>query len=477
MVVRDLVINQIDEILRADELAHQQDIPEASGLLEPRDYQWKGIRWLQQMRRAMLTDKAGLGKTLQAAMAAETPCLISAPTYLTRQWYNFIRKQFPNDPVRICRGSRKKRTKALNTAAKWIIINHQMLRSYEIPTRFRTLIFDESHHLRNHKALQSKSAAKLCARDMTVRVYELSASPIWKNVDDLWNQLHMLQPDLFPAYDQFVRYWCTTDEDAYGGLKVYQIKKHLRKELEELLDIIRLGRTYADVGRVLPPVITHNIDIDFPDDLRAQYKLVKDHYRLELGDDEQLIFTSYAAVMHTLRQLTAFPDKMDAVVNIACDTLIQPEYDLITGEKNKPPAPMVVFTWYRDSAHTLGKKLSECPDLKGKKVQVITGEVPYDKRAELAMEADIVVANISALSEGCNLYHMRTVVFFEENWPPGSNYQAMSRVIRDRNDDGADIDPVNLYFVHVPNTIDTIIHRVTKLREASIRDVMKEILE
>jgi superfamily II DNA or RNA helicase len=436
-------------------------VPEA---IVPREYQEIGIDWLYEGKRKMLTDAPGLGKTLQAAEAAELPCLIACPTYLVEQWARFLERQYPNTVVSACRGSRRRRTAALLRQADWYIINIQMLRTYDIKKYLftksnpvRTVIYDESHHLRNRRAIQSKEAAKL-VRNENIRVYLLSATPMWKQADDLWMQLHILQPKLFSSYNEFVQLFCEADDTPYGP-KITGVRKEMRAELEELLSVVRLGRTYKDVGRALPDLITNYVTVQFDDKTLRSYRELRDFFRLQFEEmDDQEIFFSSASVMHTLRQLTMFQGKIDAIKELLEDA----------------PGPHVVFCWYKDHAESIAKAI-------GNEAIVITGDVKAEDRSKLAHAAAArgapVVATIASLSEGVDLSMCRSVVYAEENWPPGSNYQSLSRVRRDRNTlTEGDPDPVMVYYVHVQDTIDEVIHRISQEREATIKDLLKEVM-
>ncbi len=441
--------------------------------LEPRPYQQVAIDFLKEKRRAMLTDQAGLGKTLEAALAAKTPCLVIAPTYLTEQWYNFLCAQFPNDAKRgqivWAKGSRMRRIKAFKQRAKWTVINIQMLRTfYEyVPVEhYDTIIIDEAHHIRNRKAAQSKLAAAIC-KGVNKRVYLLTATPIWKNPDDLWMLLHTLQPSLFPEYADFVDLFCNTELDAYQGIKVVGIKRSMTRALNELLNVVRLGRSYKEAGRALPPKTYHFIKVDFPKELMKKYNELKMYWSMQLEGLEgngRLAFSSYGAVLSTLRTLSAWDGKVAALLE--CMT------DVMAGEN---PAPATVFCWYKRHAAMLYRCLKvKFPD---KRVVLITGDVKASDRPRIALEADIVVATISSMSEGVNLYHHRSVHYFEENWVPGSNYQSLSRVVRDRNDDGENMEPVRVFFYHTRGTIDERIHAMTKAREGTIKQLISESLQ
>ena len=199
-----------------------------------REYQQEGVDFLREKRRALLTDAAGLGKTLQAAEAAERPVLVVAPSYLAIQWEEFLQDQYPNDLVLYAKGTRQSRQYTLNLAtenqADWLIINIEMLRSYRMPPNIKTVIFDEAHRLRNHRAVQSRAASALC-KNPDLRVYELTASPIWREPDDLYHLLHLLQPTIFKTHRHFVETYCNVIPDPYAGFKVVSIKKRMRAAL------------------------------------------------------------------------------------------------------------------------------------------------------------------------------------------------------------------------------------------------------
>lgn len=431
--------------------------------LQLRDYQIIGRDFLREKKRAFLTDWPGLGKTLQAAEASELPALVSAPAYLTQQWHDFLTEQYPHLKVAMATGAtmhRFERQKKLKEKADWYVTNHQMFRGwFEFPD-CKTVIFDESHHLRNRTAFQSKGAARYAA-DMERRVYMLSATPMWKDTDDIWMQLHILQPQIFSSYRNFVDYFMLVDDTAYGP-KVLGLKRQTKKELEALLSVLMLGRSYKDVGRQLPPTIETYINVDFPKELQDKYNELRRKYRLELDEDSTLILSYYMQVLRLLRLFTNFGHKQEAAISRIEDV----------------DKPTLTFTWYIETAEELTKLMQK----KFGKDQVVflSGALPAQERHALARKAQAkgqhIVATMSSLGEGINLQKYRHVMFYEEDWPPGRNYQALSRVVRDRNDDGQDTEPVLVSYVHVTNSVDVAIHKSSKKRSSNIKDVMKDIL-
>lgn len=424
-------------------------------LIQKRGYQTVGIEWLRSKKRAQLTDRPGLGKTIQAALAAEAPTLVLCPKYLVGQWELWIRNHLPNDSVVALKGDRFKKARLLKQDVQWVVGNYQVLRTHfaELVERqktnpWTTLILDESHHLRNRQAIMSQHAAKLAKMRGIERVYELTATPIWREVDDLWMQLHILQPDIFTSYHQFVDTFCIADETRFGT-KVLGVKKSMMPVLQKMLSIVQLGRDYKEAGRELPPKIDKEIKIDMPKKIVELYKQTQNYWIEEIEEG----FTNYASVLHSLRQISSGPHKTEAIVE-ALDDLQN--------------IPVLIFCWYRDHAHELSRHIPGS--------QVITGEMNVDERRRVALtNKGTTIATISSLCEGIDLSHLRHVFFAEEHWPPGSTDQAMSRVHRERLSESND-EPVIVYYFHSKGTIDEHIHQVAQRRAgeaANLREVME----
>lgn len=426
-------------------------------LIEKRDYQTTGIDFLMSKKRAQLTDRPGLGKTIQAALAAESPTLVLCPKYLVGQWELWLQKHLPDDSVIALKGDRFKKARLIKEDAMWMVGNYQTLRTHfqELMERqktrpFKTLILDESHHLRNKSAIMSQHAHKLAnTRGHTIeRVYELTATPIWKEVDDLWMQLHILQPDIFTSYFSFVDTFCIAEENRFGT-KVLGVKKSMMPQLQRMLGILQLGRDYKQAGRELPPIIHKEVKLDMPKKIAELYKQTKNYWIEEIEEG----FTNFSQVLHSLRQISSGPHKIDAIVEALEDLQNQ---------------PVLIFCWYRDHAHNIAQKI---PGAK-----VITGEMNVDERRAVALNnKGTTVATISSLCEGIDLSHLRHVFFAEEHWPPGSTDQAMSRVHRERLEESND-EPVVVYYFHSKHTIDEHIHAVAQRRAGEAANI-REVLE
>lgn len=436
-----------------------------NNLLVPRTYQAEMSKWMYETRRVINKDWPGLGKTLEAGNATKHfPALIVCRKHAMGQWADFLTTQYPHTKVGLCVGTRKQRQAVLDDHQyDWYIINHAMLATYNLPTNILTFIGDEAQAFRNRNSTQARAAFEFVnsKTNPVPYVYLLTANPGWKSVDDVWMLINILYPKIVPPYREFVDMFCYTDNAPWGP-RVLGVRKSMKAELQSMLRPISWGRTYKDVGRYLPTKIESIVNVPFTSALRKIYADTKQTYRLKLYNEEDgnyHIDLSSSALLHTLRRITCNPDKIEAIRQIV--------------EDNQKLT--LVGMWYKEHAQLVYEALG------GRTAAyLLTGEVDALERTRIAVRAQRegkhVVATEASLTDSINLQGFRQVIFGEEHYAPGANYQFLSRVVRDRNDDGADTEPVLVYYVHVPGSIDKIIHRVATRRQGSIKEIIAEAL-
>lgn len=517
----------------------EQDIVELAlesarkqGRHTPRDYQYTGINFFldnnvedpfrnasgkspttledrAKYARHLLADAPGAGKTIQGIEAAQqsTPpldsILIIAPSHLCGGtwdeslssydgWFGELLRQYPNDTIVNCaQGSQKQRLEGLRLRARWYIVSHQMMRRkiyadavteltlrHSLAHRVTTVVIDESHYLKNHRAKSQAYIHHLVnntkAQVFIPRVYMLTATPIVREGNDLFGQLNILDPWTFKGHQQFLTYYCHTIWGAYGPERV-DLRSNAMQAFERRKYILTRG--YDDIGLALPPLIAKNVPINLSPSRQKKYNDLKQKYITELLTDPETgeIHTIDAAsameLMHLLRHIVNSPEKREATIDTLQDS----------------PGPYVIFCMYRKSVTELANDLrnANLPH----KVTEIHGGIPADQHVPLALQAlnspnDIVIATMPSLSEGCDLSHANTVIFYEENWTPGSMRQAVSRIHRHRNEDKfksapygplaePNTHPILSFHMLAANTIDMHIHQVQASRAASVKDIMR----
>ena len=436
-------------------------LPARAKTMRFRPYQLTGTHFLRTVKRGVLCDAPGLGKTFQATEATELPAIISCPVNLCDQWAEFIAAEYPQDRVSVAAyGTPRERQSAIDAEWDWLIVNHDMWRKYFMPS-INTLILDEMHHFRGRNAKRSEMLA--LRAQMTPRVYGLTATPIYKDVSDLYHLLHVLDPSAWKSYWQFVDRYAITADYGYG-VKIVRTKPHtdLRSQLIKYM----LGRTYKDVGMYLPPRIDKQVVLRLTKPQQDAYIRIKQDYKLKLDDGTYKRFFNASEVEHTLRRFTMTPEKIATIHRIIDDT---PMYSDGNGDArtDRKPEPVIVFTKYRESASRIAEALGGA---------LITGDMDPRERRTTALYAKqrVRVATIDSITEGVDLSDYRTVIFAEEDYVPGKQYQALSRVLRHRPDGRQG--PVIVYYIRYQRTVDMAVHRAVQTRITDAGDVVREAL-
>ena len=445
-----------------DDTTNTALIPVRARSMRLRPYQINGVNFLREHKKAILGDAPGLGKTFQALEATVYPAALTCPLSLVGQWEDFIRDQYPDVAVFIAAyGDVIKRHEAMEAFKahkgddKILIVNHDALRTFYLP-QVETVIADEYHHFRNREAKRSIGFKALAAR--TPNVFGLTATPIFKDVGDIFHLLHILDAKQWGSYWSFLETYAVTDQSRFGT-KIVRAKSPAR--LERDTQNYMLSRTYKDVGLELPKRIDKQVVLTLEPEARKRYDMLRDYYRLELANDdtgEAKNFFNAGAVLHALRELTVTKEKIEAVAQIIEDT---------PGDE-----PVIVFCWYRETAKVVAQKL---------KAAEITGALKAEDRRDLARGAEgqrVRVATMESLSEGVDLSDFRTVVYIEETYVPGQQYQSMSRVIRHRTSVSEDNDrPVVVYWVRYKQTVDAVVHDTARSRiDGNAMTVLREAL-
>lgn len=216
--------------------------------LVPRYYQREGIAYLTTPRAfkdpsdllptqcaALLTDAPGSGKTPQSAWASDlvTPpnesIGVIAPAFLCDQWFRAWQVLFPDDDIIQATGPKKLSDLAYTGHVRVYIISVQSLRKdafyLAVQQCFKahhvtTVIVDESHYIKNKDAIQSKNVARLCHPHSVNNRFLLTATPILKEAQDLYMQLHVLDPYKFHSYHAFLDRYCWYTNTAWGPTDV-----------------------------------------------------------------------------------------------------------------------------------------------------------------------------------------------------------------------------------------------------------------
>lgn len=425
-----------------------------------RDYQLEGIARLRDSQRLMLCDQPRLGKTSQAAFAAEPPVLIAAPSYLVWHWYDSL-VDYGINPHRIALavGTHDERQAKLNQEADWCICNIEMLRSFDpftdmtgrahVPYKFqqpRTFIVDEAHHLRGRSSQQSKGALRLATPNGTNGfkgaefVYLLTGTPVLNRPDDLFAQLRLLDPKKFSSYWAFCKDYCNVVDIGFGPRVVGHRDPNFYKALRRVFERYSLTRTADDVGLQLSPLTEQVIRIEPDVDWKLRYHRLKTQYIGMNGE----IMDNLSEAEWALRRATFMP-KLKPLLSLLVDAHAE--------------QGTIIFTKTKETARKLADAL---------KATCITGDEPPKDRRELAKDS-LLVATQESISEGCDLSHINVSIFYEPDYIPGVRYQALQRNALAKGHRHA-------YHLLVKNSIDEIIYSANDDRTTTARQIVRAAL-
>ncbi|CAO4369008.1 unnamed protein product [Caenorhabditis nigoni] len=220
-------------------------------------YQKEGVTFaLERNGRILLADEMGLGKSVQALTIAryykaDWPLLIVCPASVKGAWKKQINTFFPiihrifivdksSDPLPDVRTS--------NTVA--IMSYEQMVLKADLLKRekYSTIIFDESHMLKDGKARRTKVATDLAK--IAIHVILLSGTPALSRPSELFTQIRLIDHKLFTNFHEFAIRYC----DGKQGRFCFEAKGCTNSE--ELAAIMfrrfMIRRLKADVLKDLP---------------------------------------------------------------------------------------------------------------------------------------------------------------------------------------------------------------------------------
>lgn len=273
----------------------------------PHPYQQKGIQFLLANKRAGLFFDPGLGKTATTLSAIDTlkrrnevgKVLVVAPLrviYSVWPAQVALWRQFSHLKVSVVHGNQSARTAALRASADIYLINPEGL-VWLAEQKFDAdmLVVDESTKFKSPSAKCFK-ALKSMLNKFHRRVI-LTGTPSPNGLHDLWSQIYLLDEGerLGRKVTHFrERFFCR------GGYKGYEWLPYptSQRQIESLIADIVLRLDAADYLQ-MPELITNDVVVDLPADVRKSYKLLEKELYIELTDNQ---LTNAGAKYLTCRQ-------------------------------------------------------------------------------------------------------------------------------------------------------------------------------
>lgn len=344
-------------------------------------HQISGIEYMLERSNAFICDDMGMGKTrtvIEGTIRRNLfPIIIICPASLKINWKNEIYKWTGIT------------TEIDDLSQRIVITNYERMKKYrylvpQIP--FQQIIIDESHNMKNPKAIRTKIATEW-VRNIPFRTL-MTGSPILNRPVELIAQLKLLSMiNQFGGEQKFKDLYCGAKKTKYGVS--YQGSSNT-KRLHNKLNRLWLRRMKSDLG-VLPE--KHIIEVPV---VEVQQPSPRSFEQIERLDR------------------IAMSSKFDYCVDFV-NVLLE------RGEK------VVVFVHHKSVGSALHEQFP--------KASVITGgQSPKARQTNIDQfqngNVDLIICSLQASAVGLTLTSARIAVFLEYPWSPSLLAQAQDRIHR-----------------------------------------------
>lgn len=445
-------------------------------------YQIDGIGWLDQKRSGLLADEPGLGKTLQACVAADPPVLVVCPAAMRIEWAREMNRWRPELKVLVVAGEKAYASERYQ--ADVVVVNYDILGAHlkalgKIP--WATLIGDEAHYLKTLKLSRGKYSGSSRAKafvelaENAGRRFLLTATPIMNRPIELWPLLHILDRDRWDSYSGYGKRYCNGKLEtvvARGGRTVTAWDfsgSSNQSELNALLVSTYMLRRTKDI-LPLPPKSRQSKLVALDGEAGREYdQAAKEFLRWveEQGGPEKVQKAKSALAL----------TKMTALRRLAAVGKVPYAVDWIVSHFEATGKPLVVMAHHRDvtqgiEAELLSREVESPQGTRRLRVGKIIGGMAEaqrtaDKDAFQAGRLDVLVCSIQAAGVGLTLTAASETLFVERAWRPSDLVQAEDRIWRIGQDNKCTIT-----YLDAAGTIDETIGEMLKSKQSTIAGVI-----
>ena len=408
----------------AHDLTHPEDFPLGDIRVQAslRDYQEKGVRWLQMLHHygfgGILADDMGLGKTLQtiafltSQVTEDSRVLILAPSGLIYNWADEFRKFAPQLDLAVVHGLKANREAILSENHQIYVTSYATFRQdselYQ-EMAFDFLFLDEAQVMKNAQTKITQSLRQF----VVPAVFALSGTPIENHLGELWSIFQIVLPGLLPNKKEFMK--LPADRVAQF-IKPFVMRRKKEEVLTELPDLIEV-------------VYKNELEDQQKAIYLAQLQQMRDRLAQVTDQEFQRSRVEILSGLMRLRQI--------------CDTpaLFMDDYQGASGKLDSlrdlllqvadGGHRVLIFSQFKGMLEKIEKEL---PDL-GLTSFKITGSTPAQDRQEMTKafnqgERDAFLISLKAGGVGLNLTGADTVILVDLWWNPAVEAQAIGRAHR-----------------------------------------------
>jgi superfamily II DNA or RNA helicase len=431
-----------------------------------REYQARGVDWLQFLRSAelggILADDMGLGKTVQtlahllieqAEGRLTRPALIVCPTSLIPNWTMEAEKFAPSLRVLALHGpGRKEHFQEIGDHDLILTTYPLLARDHEVLVArdWHAVILDEAQTIKNPNAETTRQALRLKAGQRLC----LSGTPLQNHLGELWSLFDFLAPGFLGSQRGFRARYRTPIEKQGDVDRQELLSRRIRPFM--------LRRTKEEVATELPPKTEISEVVEMEQAQRAIYDGIRlaMHSRVRAAIADKGIGRSGIIILDALlklRQACCDPRllKLKAVEKAKAGSAKLDRLAEMLSIMISEGRRILVFSQFTEMLGLIEQRLWD------EKIEyvMLTGDTK-DRRTPVkqfqAGKVPVFLISLKAGGVGLNLTAADTVIHYDPWWNPAAEDQATDRAHR--------IGQQKKVFVHRLVTLGTIEEKMEQLK-------------
>ena len=403
-----------------------------------RDYQRRGVAWLQAMARlglgAVLADDMGLGKTLQTiallvTRSGDRPHLVVCPTSVVGNWEHELARFAPQAEVVRHHGGDRAGDPARFTPGAVVVTSYGLVRrdiDLLATVEWDVVVLDEAQQIKNPAAKAARAVRRLPARQRVA----LTGTPVENRLSELWAIMDFCNPGLLGRFPRFKERYAVPverwgDAEAAAGLRRLVAPFLLRRtksdpaiaaDLPAKQEVTVTCRLTREQATLYQAAVAAALDDDLGEGIDRRGRI------LALLTALKQICNHPAQYLGERGPLAGRSGKLDRAVELLGEIMA-------AGDR------ALVFTQYRAMGHLLARHLGDhlgMPD-----VPFLHGGVPARGRDAMVAAfqqhedaAPILLVSLKAGGTGLNLTRASHVIHFDRWWNPAVEDQATDRAYR-----------------------------------------------
>jgi SNF2 family DNA or RNA helicase len=414
-----------------------------------KEFQRENVEWIQRVRRGLLADEPGLGKSRSAleGVKGADRVLIVAPNLILQSgvWDDEV-ELWGDDDTRYFTATyhdlnKRRKTGKTASSTKPVKVLHDGIKGH-----WDAIILDEAHYIKGRDSLWTWSAKQL-ARNCDMWML-LTGTPIPNWSHEVFTLLQTIYPEEGKVGNELLgsfwrwaeRYFEVTPNPHNPRAKILREMRGctpacMRRDPDDPCEHYRrfteanFGDRYMRHMRKdhldLPPIEFRDIATSLDRSGREIYRSLKKDFAAEV-DGHDVLAWSQGAKNVLLDKLTTSPWLLTKEGEPHGGKL-----DILRGLVEKRDEPTFVVAHYRDSVEAAAR----VAHLAGKRSAYIHGGTTDRQNADAIQRfktggLDVLVGSLETVSEGLTLTVADHAIFLERSYKPSRNVQATYRIYR-----------------------------------------------